>query len=124
MRKISLLLITIIFYTSCVTSGGGNWWIVDFDKYDKNYRDIGDFSSQITIDMTESEITGMFGKYLQLAEMTKHYKTLTIDQWEAAMGKDYITKVLYIKIVNNHVDQFIVKDIPNHQTVVPIFIWH
>lgn len=124
MLKTSVIIIFVILLVfSCTTTGGGNWWLVDFDKYDKNYRSLDQFINKIYLGMRECLLKETVGDYIKLVEANSEYTTLAIEQWESAVGNDFIVRILYIKIVDQKIDSFIIKEISNKRVTIPIFIW-
>jgi len=120
---ILVLVIISIFYTSCTTTGGANWMLVDFNKQNNNYRDLENFTSQISVGMSKDQVLYKFNPFVQVVEATKEYETLAVDQWDAAVGNDCIVKVLYIKIENNILTEYRIQTIPSQRITIPVYIW-
>lgn len=121
--RLSPLVFAFGLTTSCLTSGGGNWWLVDFDKQDRNYRDLGGFTSDLRIGMSTEEVYALHGDFLQLVEATTSYQTLAIEQWNAVFGDDYIIRVLYLRMEEEALVRFVIKDVPVQRVTIPVFVW-
>lgn len=103
--KIVLLIFLSFSFISCVsTETGANWWVKDFGKEDKNYKDFD--TSILSIGMTEQELHEKLTIPYTISEMTDTYKVLRYEKWRVVAGSDYVEQVLYIKIINNTLSKF------------------
>ncbi len=109
--------------TSCATTkGGANWWLADFDKYDKNYRNFG--TESIVIGMTVEETLSQLKMKARKIEESSDYQVYAYEKWIAVVGDDYIDEVLYLRFENGFLSKWQIKKMERNTINIPIIIWN